>query len=61
MIRSLCVSRRLKAQSGQGLVEYALVLAFVIAIGVGLLSVKPELKDAVVGVYDSVTALFGGS
>ena len=53
------ISKYLK-QKGQGIVEYALLLAFVVGIAVALQGVG--LKDAVVGVFDDVaTVLAGGS
>ena len=53
------ISNYLK-QKGQGIVEYAILLAFVVGIAVALQGVG--LKDAVVGVFDDVaTVLAGGS
>lgn len=53
------ISNYLK-QKGQGIVEYALLLAFIVGIAVALQGVG--LKDAVVGVFDDVaTVLAGGS
>ena len=39
-------------QKAQGMVEYALIIAFVVGIGVTLLTVRPEMKEAVGNVYD---------
>ena len=46
-------------QKGQGIVEYALLLAFVVGIAVALQGVG--LKDAVVGVFDDVATVLAGS
>ena len=48
------ISKYLK-QKGQGIVEYALLLAFVVGIAVALQGVG--LKDAVVGVFDNVATV----
>ena len=45
-------------QKGQGIVEYALLLAFVVGIAVALQGVG--LKDAVVGVFDDVATVLAG-
>lgn len=51
------ISNYLK-QKGQGIVEYALLLAFVVGIAVALQGVG--LKDAVVGVFDDVATVLAG-
>lgn len=51
------ISKYLK-QKGQGIVEYALLLAFVVGIAVALQGVG--LKDAVVGVFDDVATVLAG-
>ena len=45
-------------RKGQGIVEYALLLAFIVGIAVMLQGVG--LKDAVVGVFDNVVMVLGG-
>ena len=45
-------------RKGQGIVEYALLLAFIVGIAVMLQGVG--LKDAVVGVFDNVVTVLGG-
>lgn len=45
-------------QKGQGIVEYALLLAFIVGIAVALQGVG--LKDAVVGVFDDVATVLAG-
>lgn len=45
-------------QKGQGIVEYALLLAFIVGIAVALQGVG--LKDAVVGVFDNVATVLAG-
>ncbi|MBR6905975.1 MAG: hypothetical protein IKN33_03380 [Selenomonadaceae bacterium] len=40
-------------QTGQGLLEYALVIAFVIAVGVALVSARPQLLEALLESFNS--------
>lgn len=46
-------------KKGQGIVEYALLLAFIVGIAVALQGVG--LKDAVVGVFDDVAMVLAGN
>lgn len=45
---------------GQGIIEYALILAFVVGIGMVLMS-GGGIKDSVKGVFDDVANVFAGS
>ena len=45
-------------KKGQGIVEYAVLLAFIVGLAAALQGVG--LKDAVVGVFDDVTAVLAG-
>ena len=45
-------------QKGQGIVEYAILLAFIVGIAIALQNVG--LKDAVVETFDNVAALLSG-
>ena len=48
------------AQKGQGIVEYALLLAFVVAVAVAVTSDTTGLEAAITGVFSRVvTALTG--
>ncbi len=40
-------------QKGQGLLEYALIIAFVIAVGVALVSARPQLLEALLASFNS--------
>ncbi len=51
-----CAMRKY-SQKGQGFVEYALVIAFVVAIAVLLTVVRPDLMDAVRASFDRPTAV----
>ena len=52
------VVSRLKSEKGQGIVEYALLLAFVVAIAGVALSSEQGLGQAIQGVFDrTVTQL----
>ena len=44
---------RVRWQKGQGLLEYALVIAFVIAVGVALVSARPQLLEALLESFNS--------
>lgn len=44
---------QMRRQKGQGLLEYALVIAFVIAVGVALVSAHPQLLEALLGSFNS--------
>ena len=49
-----------KGQKGQGIVEYALLLAFVVAVAVAVTSDTTGLEAAITGVFSRVvTALTG--
>ena len=48
-------------QEGQGLVEYALVLAFIVVLSMVLLTVRPELRDSITAVFDRMAELLGFS
>ena len=46
-------------KKGQGIVEYALILAFV--VGIAMITLKGvNLGSAVIGVFDDVAAFLGG-
>ena len=52
------VVSRLKSEKGQGIVEYALLLAFVVAVATAALSSEQGLGQAIQGVFDrTVTQL----
>lgn len=42
-----------RRQKGQGLLEYALVIAFVVAVGVALVSARPQLLEALLRSFNS--------
>lgn len=42
-----------RRQKGQGLLEYALVIAFVIAVGVALVSARPQLLEALLESFNA--------
>ena len=48
-------------QKAQGMVEYALILAFVIVISVALAISRPELAKEISGVMDHAASLFSSS
>ena len=50
--------RNILKQKGQGIVEYALILAFV--VGIGMMLNGSNLGGAVIGVFDDVAAVLGG-
>lgn len=49
---------RYLSEKAQGIVEYALILAFVAAVAVGIGSGK-DLQTKVTGAFDSISDLFG--
>ena len=53
------LTEKTRGQEGQGLVEYALVLAFIIILGVVLLTVRPELRDSITAVFERMAGLLG--
>lgn len=54
--------RRFFKEKGQGIVEYAVLLAFVVAIAAWLLSGDNSLKEEVSGTFSkTVSTLQGGS
>lgn len=50
--------RNMVKQKGQGIIEYALILAFV--VGIGMMLRGANLGSAVIGVFDDVAAFLGG-
>ena len=48
-------------QRGQGLVEYALLLAFVVAVAVAVTSGTTGLEAAITGVFSRVATALGGA
>lgn len=50
--------RNVLKEKGQGIVEYALILAFV--VGIGMMLKDANLGGAVIGVFDDVAAVLGG-
>ena len=48
-------------EKGQGLVEYALILAFVVALSMVLLAVRPELRESIAAVFGRMAELLGFS
>ena len=56
------VVSRLKSEKGQGIVEYALLLAFVVAIATAALSANGGLGEAIQGVFaDTANTLSGNA
>lgn len=43
---------RLPAQKAQGLVEYALILAFVVSVFILISVTNPQLKQSIAGAFD---------
>ncbi len=54
--RNLVCCRR---QRGQSLVEYALLLAFVVGLCAVLLLVRPDFREAIGGIYESAATMMG--
>lgn len=54
------LKNRYLGQKAQGMVEYALILAFVVAVA-GYLSTTGEVGVAIQGVMDKVTTALGGT
>ena len=52
--------RKFLGEKGQGIVEYALILAFVVAVA-AVLTNGGKLREAVTKVFDSVTTQLNGS
>ena len=50
--------RTITKRKGQGIVEYALLLAFV--VGIAMMMNSASLKDSVVSVFDYVATYLGG-
>ena len=44
-------------QKGQGLVEYALLLAFLVTLGAILLMVRPELRESITNTFTSMAEI----
>ena len=55
------VVSRLKSEKGQGIVEYALLLAFVVAIAGVALSTDNGLGKAIKGVFDNTANTLSGN
>ena len=55
------VVSRLKSEKGQGIVEYALLLAFVVAIAGVALSTDSGLGEAIKGVFDNTANTLSGN
>lgn len=55
------VVSRLKSEKGQGIVEYALLLAFVVAIAGVALSTDNGLGKAIKGVFDTTATTLEGN
>ena len=54
-------SRGKRGQKAQGMVEYALIIGFVVAIGVVLLMVRPEMREAIGEVFTNAAEALGFS
>ncbi len=50
---------RCHRQRGQSLVEYALLLAFVVGLCAVLLLVRPDFREAIGGIYESAATMMG--
>lgn len=55
------LKNRYLSQKAQGIVEYALILAFVVAIAIFITSGNGNLKDAVQGVFTKTANQVGGT
>ena len=55
------VVSRLKSEKGQGIVEYALLLAFVVAIATAALSSDGGLAEAIEGVFSDTAQKLSGN
>ena len=55
------VVSRLKSEKGQGIVEYALLLAFVVAIAGAALSTDNGLGQAIEGVFSDTAQKLNGN
>ena len=55
------VVSRLKSEKGQGIVEYALLLAFIVAIAGAALSTDSGLGQAIQGVFDKTVTQLNGN
>ena len=55
------VVSRLKSEKGQGIVEYALLLAFVVAIATAALSTNGGLSQAIQGVFTDTANQLNGN
>ena len=55
------VVSRLKSEKGQGIVEYALLLAFVVAIAGVALNADSGLGKAIEGVFDKTVTQLNGN
>lgn len=51
------IQSRLASQKGQGIVEYALILAFVVIVAAAITS-GDSLQTKVKGAFDNITAAF---
>lgn len=55
------LKNRYLSQKAQGIVEYALILAFVVAIAIFITSGEGNLKDAVQGVFTKTSEQVKGT
>ena len=55
------VVSRLKSEKGQGIVEYALLLAFVVAVAGAALSSEHGLGEAISNVFEKTTTQLNGN
>ena len=55
------LTREKVGQKAQGMVEYALIIAFVVALGMILLTVRPEMKDALGEVFNGTAEVVSSS
>ena len=55
------LKNRYLSQKAQGIVEYALILAFVVAIAIFITSGNGNLKDAIQGVFTKTSNQVSGS
>lgn len=51
------VPESLTGQKGQGMVEYALIIAFVVAVSVALFVTRPELAQGIGAIMDRAANL----
>ncbi len=56
--RQLFFSINPRKQKGQGMLEYALVIAFVVVVGVVLTEVRPDFLASLTEVFNDAAGLF---